>query len=144
MMEQAHASECHGDAILVAGVDNIVIAHRATGLSNKLYATLVGTLNVVAEGEERVRAESHAAVLGDPCLLLFHGQHLGLLLEEHLPCAVAPQKVVVQISESGKSAWMDVATNTVSGFASSSQTIKIRDSRKCDVRLQMLGSPITF
>ena len=55
--------------------------------------------------------------------------------------AVAPQKVVVQISESGKSVWTDVVTNTVSGFASSSQTIKIRDSRKCDVRLQMLGSP---
>ena len=55
-MEQSHASECHSDAVLVAGHDDMIVAYRAASLCNELYATLVGTLNVVAEGEESVRA----------------------------------------------------------------------------------------
>ena len=56
MMEQSYACECHSDAILVAGHDDMIVAYRAACLSNELYATLVGTLNVVAKGEESVRA----------------------------------------------------------------------------------------
>ena len=56
MMEQSYAGECHGDAVLVAGHDNMVVADAAASLGNELYATLVGTLDVVTEGEERIRA----------------------------------------------------------------------------------------
>ncbi len=55
-MEQSHAGERHGDAVLVAGHDDVVVAHRAAGLGYVLHAALVGTLDVVAEGEEGVRA----------------------------------------------------------------------------------------
>ena len=58
-MEQSHASKCHSDAVLVAGHDDMIIANRAASLSNVLYATLVGALNVVAKGEESIRAEGH-------------------------------------------------------------------------------------
>ena len=54
MVEQTYASKGHGDAILVARHDNMVVAHRATGLSNELNTALVGTLNIVAEGEEGI------------------------------------------------------------------------------------------
>ena len=55
----------------------------------------MGALDIVAEGEEGVRAQSHLRVLCYPCFLLFHRQHFGLLLEELLPGAVAQHVVVV-------------------------------------------------
>ena len=45
-----------GNAVLVAGHDDMVVANRTAGLGNVFYATLVSPLNVVAEGEESVRA----------------------------------------------------------------------------------------
>ncbi len=94
-MEQTHAGERHCDAVLVASVDDIVVTYRTACLCYILYAALVSTLDVVAEREESVRTESYAAVLGYPCLLLLHCEHLGLLLEEHLPCSVTQNVVMV-------------------------------------------------
>ena len=54
MVEESHSCECHGDAVAVAGSDDMVVAHAASGLCHPLYPTLVGTLDVVAEGEEGV------------------------------------------------------------------------------------------
>ena len=56
MMEQSYACECHSDAILVAGHDDMIVEYRASSLFNELYSALVGTLNIVAKGEESVRA----------------------------------------------------------------------------------------
>ena len=85
MMEKTNSRKCHGNAVLVAGHDDMVVTHAAASLSNVLYATLVGTLNVVTEGEEGIRAESHLGVLGNPLLLFCHRQYLRLLREELLP-----------------------------------------------------------
>ena len=54
MMEQSDTDERHGDAILVAGGDDMIIPHTATGLCDILYTTLMGTLDIVAEGEESI------------------------------------------------------------------------------------------
>ena len=62
MMEQAHAGEGHGDAVLVGGGDDVVITDRAAGLGNVLHAALAGAFHVVAEGEERIAAHSHAGL----------------------------------------------------------------------------------
>ena len=70
MMEQAYTCKRHGYAILVAGVDNIVVAYAASSLCDILYATLVGTLDVVAEWEESVATYRYTLVLGNPSLLL--------------------------------------------------------------------------
>lgn len=51
----------------------------------------------------------------------------------------ATQKVVVQISPAGMSEWTGVFTNDVSSFTDTRVVRKIRDARKCDVRLQVLG-----
>ena len=74
MMEQAHTCKRHGYAILVAGVDNIVVAYAASSLCDILYAALVGTLDVVAKGEEGIAAQRHALVLGEPLTALFCGE----------------------------------------------------------------------
>ena len=54
MVEQADAGEGHGDAVLVAGHDDMIVADGASSLGDELHATLMGTLDIVAEGEEGV------------------------------------------------------------------------------------------
>ena len=95
MMEQADAREGHGDVVFVAGFDDMVVAHRSAGLGHESYAAFVGTFDVVAKGEEGVRAERYALVEGYPFLLLFAGEHFGFFGEELLPLAVAQDIHVV-------------------------------------------------
>ena len=54
MVEQSYARECHGDAILVTCHDDMVVAHRSAGLGYELHTALVGTLDIVAKGEESI------------------------------------------------------------------------------------------
>ena len=54
MVEQAYASEGHGDTIFIAGHDDMIVAHGATSLGNELHTALVGALDIVTEGEESV------------------------------------------------------------------------------------------
>ena len=54
MVEQSYASEGHGDAILVAGLDHVVVAYRTTSLGDEFHTALMGTLDIVAEGEEGI------------------------------------------------------------------------------------------
>lgn len=56
VMEKANACECHRDAVLVTCIDNMVIANAAACLSYVTHATLMGTLDVVTEGEEGIGA----------------------------------------------------------------------------------------
>ena len=54
MMEQTDTDEGHGDVVFVAGGDDMVITNTTASLSDKLYTTLMGTLDIVAEGEESI------------------------------------------------------------------------------------------
>ena len=54
MVEQSYARECHGDAILVTSHNDMVVAHRSAGLGYELHTALVGTLDIVAKGEESI------------------------------------------------------------------------------------------
>ena len=54
VVEQANASERHGNGVFVAGHDDMVVANRTASLGDILYAALVGALDIVAEGEEGV------------------------------------------------------------------------------------------
>ena len=60
VMEQPDAAERHGDAVLVAGVNDLLVADGAAGLDDGRHAGAAGTLDVVAKGEERVRAQADA------------------------------------------------------------------------------------
>lgn len=57
MMEQAHASESHDHALLVALFDDQIIADRATGLCDVLNTGGESTLDIVTEGEECVTTQ---------------------------------------------------------------------------------------
>ena len=56
MVEQAQAAKGHGNTVLVAGVDHLLIADGTASLDNSCHAAAVRALNIVAEGEERVTA----------------------------------------------------------------------------------------
>ena len=95
MVEQADAGKRHGDTVLVAGGDDMVVTYRAAGLCDIGYTALVGAFDVVAEGEEGVRAQRYAGQCVQPGTFLFAGQHFRLLGEELLPYAVGQYVVVV-------------------------------------------------
>ena len=95
MMEQSYASEGHRDTVFIAGHDDMIVADAATCLGNELHTTLMGTLDVVAEGEKGIRTKGYLRVLGNPGFLLFHRQHLGLGLKELLPGTVAQHVVML-------------------------------------------------
>jgi len=54
MMEKSYSCKRHCDTILIASLNNIVVANRTTSLSDELYATLMSALDIVAKGEESV------------------------------------------------------------------------------------------
>jgi hypothetical protein len=56
VVEQAQAAKGHGNTVLVAGVNHLLIADGTASLDNGGHAATVRALNVVAEGEERVAA----------------------------------------------------------------------------------------
>ena len=70
-MEQTDSCEGHHHSIFIAGLDHCVIAHRAAWFSHILHTALMGSLNIVAEREEGVRAESHICKAVKPCTFLF-------------------------------------------------------------------------
>lgn len=54
MVEQPHSGERHGDAVLVASLDNIVVTYAAASLCDVFNSALVGALDVVTEWEESI------------------------------------------------------------------------------------------
>ena len=80
-MEQPQAAEGHGDAVLVAGINDLLVTDGAAGLHDGGHAGATGTLDVVAEGEESVGAQAHAGDLAQVFLLFLGGQRGGLLGE---------------------------------------------------------------
>lgn len=54
MMEKSDAGKGHDHSILVAGFDNIIVAHTAAGLGHIFHTAVVGALYVVAKWEEGV------------------------------------------------------------------------------------------
>ena len=54
MMEQTYPREGHGNAVLVAGHDHMIVAHATTCLGDELHTALMGALDIVAKGEEGV------------------------------------------------------------------------------------------
>ena len=54
MVEQSHSGEGHGDAILVAGVYDIVVSHGAAGLCYVLHAAFVRAFYIISEWEEGI------------------------------------------------------------------------------------------
>src|SRR5690349_6528687 len=71
MVKEPEPSAGHGDVVLVAGRDDVRIAQGAAGLDDVLDAAGVGAIDVVAERDIRVRAESDAAQRRQPHVFAF-------------------------------------------------------------------------
>ena len=88
-MEQPQAAEGHGDAVLVAGINDLLVTDGTAGLHDGSHAGAAGTLDVVAEGEEGVGTQAHAGDLAQVFLLFLGGQRSRLLGEGLGPDIVA-------------------------------------------------------
>ena len=89
MMEQTHAGKRHGNAVFVAGFDNVVVPDGAARLGNEFHAAAVRALDVIPKGEERIRAEGNAGHLVEPGALFLPGKRLRLHGEKLLPDTVS-------------------------------------------------------
>lgn len=87
-MEEANVSKRHSDAVLVAGINNMIVTDTTACFCYVFNTTLMSTLNIVAEWEESITTYRYTLVLGNPSLLLLAGQWLRLLCKELLPNAV--------------------------------------------------------
>ena len=54
MMEQTDSGKGHRHTIFIATLNNQIIPHRASRLSNIFYPAFSGTLNIIAEREEGI------------------------------------------------------------------------------------------
>ena len=88
-MEQPDAAERHGNAVLIAGVNNLLVADRAAGLDNGGHAGTAGTLDVVAKGEEGIGTQADTGNVAQVLFLFLRGQGCGLLGEGLGPDIVA-------------------------------------------------------
>ena len=89
MMEQPDAAERHRNAVLVAGVDDLLVPDGAAGLHNGRHAAAAGTLDVVAEGEEGIAAQATPVTVASQALLFLRVSGCGLLGEGLCPDVVA-------------------------------------------------------
>src|SRR5699024_6646716 len=69
VMEQPQPAESHGDAVLVAGVDDLLVPDGPAGLDDGGDAAAAGPLDVVPKGEECVRPQAAAGDVAGVLLL---------------------------------------------------------------------------
>ena len=94
MMEKSDSRKCHSDIVLVASLDNVIIADRTAGFGYIFNARLLSALNIVAEGEECVRTKTNARILSEPSLLFLSSKYSRLSLEYLLPFTVAENVLI--------------------------------------------------
>ena len=63
MVEQPDPREGHNHAVLVAGLDHLVVTHGAAGLGYIFHSALMSAFNVVSKREEGIRAKGDTAHL---------------------------------------------------------------------------------
>ena len=56
MMEQPDAAERHRNAVLVAGINDLLVPDGAARLHNGGHAAAAGAFDVITEGEESIAA----------------------------------------------------------------------------------------
>ena len=78
----------HGHIVLVAGGDNIIVTDRAACLGDVADTAFTGAFDIVAKGEEGVRAQGNARLSSQPGLLFLTGEGGRLFGEQMFPVAV--------------------------------------------------------
>ena len=115
-MEQAHAGEGHDHALLVTLFDDQIITYGTAGLGDVLHTGGKGPLDVVAEGEEGVAAQSNIAAGCQPGLLIAFRQPLRLLSEVILPDAVGADILFIAVDVMVKGRLLPSSISRWAGF----------------------------
>ena len=88
VMEESHSRERHSDAVLVAGLDDLIVTNGSAGLTNIGHAAPARALYIVTEREECIRCECHSGDGREICALLLAGEGLGASGEVVLPYVI--------------------------------------------------------
>ena len=88
-MEQADVGHRHSHVVFVTGLDDIVVADGTASLGDVGDTAFVGALDVVAEGEEGVRAKGDASLGSQPGLFFLRGEYGWFFGEDPLPVVTA-------------------------------------------------------
>ena len=97
VVEQSHTGEGHCNASLVTLFDNKIVTNGTAGLCDISNTALFGALDVIAEGEEGIRAEGDAVDRVEVGALLLTREGSGLLGEVLLPVAVSANVLFVLV-----------------------------------------------
>ena len=73
MMEQPETGKRHGNAVFIAGFNNIVVTDAAACLCDIFNAAALRAFDIVAEREECVAAERYTFKLRNPGFFLLAG-----------------------------------------------------------------------
>ena len=84
-MEEANVSKRHSDAVLVAGINNVIVTDTTTCFCYVFNTALVSTLNIITEWEECIRTKRNTCQLVQPCSLLFSRKYFRFYLKCILP-----------------------------------------------------------
>ena len=63
-MEEANVSKRHSDAVLVAGINNMIVTDTTACFCYVFNTTLMSTLNIVAEWEESITTYRYTPCYG--------------------------------------------------------------------------------
>ena len=99
MMEESHPCECHGNAVFVARLNDVVVPYGTAGLCHIAYTALVGSLDIVAKGEECIRPQTYIRQPSHPFPAFLVRERCGALRKELLPFAVAQYLVMFRANE---------------------------------------------
>lgn len=88
VMEQSDAGKRHNHSVLIAGLNNMIVANGTAGLCHVFHPASVGSFDIVAKREEGVGAQGNAAKLIEPCSFFIMSEYFGLYLENILPSAL--------------------------------------------------------
>ena len=100
MMEMSHSGKAHRNAVFVAALDDEIVADRSAGLCDVGNARLLRALDVIAKGEEGIRAKCYAADCIEVCSLLLAGEGRGSFGKVLLPVAVSANVFFVLVDVS--------------------------------------------
>ena len=94
----AHAGKDHGNAMLIGGGYNFVVAHTAAGLNNGADTHLGGLIQAITEGQEGLRGHRRAGDL-QPLILCLDVRNNGAVDPAHLPCTDAGGEAVFGVDD---------------------------------------------
>ena len=60
MVEETETCHGHGNPVLIAGIDNMVIANGTACLGNVIYPAAMSPFDIVTERKERITTERYA------------------------------------------------------------------------------------